>query len=138
MNALKIGMEKSKFEGRKDTMKLIEALEGFEVKLSDDFPQGDKTLRKADHQAFLTEFIFEVKRRHLSPQAGGAEGQDDRSAGLPVPGELKSGPNRTEQPLSARGTVDRRALPGHRPGSGVGAYSHDRTADRPLRRSGRA
>ena len=54
-------MEKSKFDGRKDTMKLIEALEGLEVKRGDDFPQGDKTLRKEDHQAFLQEFIFEVK-----------------------------------------------------------------------------
>ena len=54
-------MEKSKFQGRNDTMKLIEALEGLEMKLSDDFPQGDKTLRKADHQAFLNEFIYEVK-----------------------------------------------------------------------------
>ena len=34
-------------------MKLIEALEGLEVKAGDDFPQGDKTLRKEDHQAFL-------------------------------------------------------------------------------------
>ena len=41
-------------------MKLIEALEGLEVKQGDDFPQGDKTLRKEDHQAFLTEFIFEI------------------------------------------------------------------------------
>lgn len=61
LNAVKIGMEKSKFQGRPDTMKLIEALEGLEMKESDDFPQGDKTLRKADHQAFLQEFIFEVK-----------------------------------------------------------------------------
>jgi branched-chain amino acid transport system substrate-binding protein len=61
MNALKIGMEKSKFEGRKDTMKLIEALEGLEMKEGDDFPQGDKTLRKEDHQAFLRQFIFEIK-----------------------------------------------------------------------------
>jgi branched-chain amino acid transport system substrate-binding protein len=61
MNALKIGMEKSKFQGRKDTMKLIEALEGLEMKEGDDFPQGDKTLRKEDHQAFLREFIFEIK-----------------------------------------------------------------------------
>jgi branched-chain amino acid transport system substrate-binding protein len=60
MNALKIGMEMSKFQGRPDTMKLIEAMEGLEMKLSDDFPQGDKTLRKADHQAFLNEFIYEV------------------------------------------------------------------------------
>jgi branched-chain amino acid transport system substrate-binding protein len=60
VNCLKIGMEKSKFQGRDDTTKLIEALEGLEMKLSDDFPQGDKTLRKADHQAFPQEFIFEV------------------------------------------------------------------------------
>jgi branched-chain amino acid transport system substrate-binding protein len=60
LNALKIGMEMSKFEGRKDTVKLIEALEGLEMKLSDDFPQGDKTLRKADHQAFLNEFLYTV------------------------------------------------------------------------------
>jgi branched-chain amino acid transport system substrate-binding protein len=50
-------MEKSKFRGRQDTMKLIEALEGLVMKESDDFPQGDKTLRKEDHQAFLRQFI---------------------------------------------------------------------------------
>ncbi len=60
LNAVKITMERAKFEGRKDTMKLIEQLEGFEAKAGPDFIQGDKTLRKADHQAFLTEFIFEV------------------------------------------------------------------------------
>jgi branched-chain amino acid transport system substrate-binding protein len=61
MNALKIGMEKSNFQGRDDTMKLIEALEGLEMKEGDDFPQGDKLLRKEDHQAFLREFIFDIK-----------------------------------------------------------------------------
>src|SRR6266852_2476197 len=61
MNALKIGMEKSGFRGREDTMKLIEALEGLEMKEGDDFPQGDKLLRKEDHQAFLREFIFDIK-----------------------------------------------------------------------------
>jgi branched-chain amino acid transport system substrate-binding protein len=61
MNAMKIAMEKSKFQGRADTMKLIEALEGLEVKAGPDFIQGPKTLRKEDHQAFLNEFIFEVK-----------------------------------------------------------------------------
>jgi branched-chain amino acid transport system substrate-binding protein len=61
MNALKIGMEKSGFRGREDTMKLIEALEGLEMKEGDDFPQGDKVLRKEDHQAFVREFIFEIK-----------------------------------------------------------------------------
>ncbi len=60
INCVKIGMEKSKFQGRDDTMKLIEALEGLQMKEGDDFPQGDKTLRKEDHQAFPREFIFEV------------------------------------------------------------------------------
>ena len=61
MNALKVGMEKSKFEGRKDTMKLIEAMEGLEMKLSDEFFTGDKKIRKEDHQAFPLEVIFEMK-----------------------------------------------------------------------------
>ncbi len=61
MNALKVGMEKSNFQGRQDTMKLIEALEGLQMKLSDDFPTGDKLLRKDDHQAFPLEVIFEIK-----------------------------------------------------------------------------
>ena len=61
MNALKVAMEKSGVRGREDTMKLIEALEGLEMKEGDDFPQGDKTLRKEDHQAFLREFIFDIK-----------------------------------------------------------------------------
>jgi branched-chain amino acid transport system substrate-binding protein len=61
INALKLGMQKSSFRGREDTMKLIEALEGLEMKEGDDFPQGDKVLRKEDHQAFIREFIFEMK-----------------------------------------------------------------------------
>src|SRR5262245_50472845 len=61
VNALKIGMQKSGFKGREDTPKLIEALEGLEMKEGDDFPQGDKTLRKEDHQAFLREFLFELR-----------------------------------------------------------------------------
>jgi branched-chain amino acid transport system substrate-binding protein len=61
MNALKLGMEKSKFRGREDTDKLIAAMEGLEMKEGDDFPQGDKTLRKEDHQAFLQQVIAEVR-----------------------------------------------------------------------------
>jgi branched-chain amino acid transport system substrate-binding protein len=60
VNALKMGMQKSGFRGKEDTMKLIEALEGLQMTEGDDFPQGDKTLRKEDHQAFLREFMFEV------------------------------------------------------------------------------
>jgi branched-chain amino acid transport system substrate-binding protein len=61
MNCLKLGIEKSKFQGRADTMKLIEALEGLEMKEGYDFPQGDKTLRAADHQAFSRELIYEIE-----------------------------------------------------------------------------
>jgi branched-chain amino acid transport system substrate-binding protein len=61
MNFLKIGMEKSKFRGREDTDKLIAGLEGIEMKESDDFPQGDKTMRKEDHQAFLRQFITRIE-----------------------------------------------------------------------------
>jgi branched-chain amino acid transport system substrate-binding protein len=65
INMLRIGMVNSKFRGREDSMKLIEALEGLEVKESDDFPQGDKTLRKEDHQAFVNEFIFELENMNF-------------------------------------------------------------------------
>jgi len=60
-NALKLGIEKSGFQGRADTPKLIAALEGLQMKEGYDFPQGDKLLRKEDHQAFVREFIFEVR-----------------------------------------------------------------------------
>ena len=53
MNASSSACEKSGFRGREDTMKLIEALEGLEMKEGDDFPLGDKVLRKEDHQAFI-------------------------------------------------------------------------------------
>jgi branched-chain amino acid transport system substrate-binding protein len=61
MNCLKLGIEKSKFQGRSDTMNLVKALEGLDMKEGDDFPQGDKHLRAEDHQAFVREFIFDVK-----------------------------------------------------------------------------
>lgn len=60
MNCLKLGIEKSKFQGRKDTMNLIKALEGLDMKEGYDFPQGDKHLRAEDHQAFVREFIYDV------------------------------------------------------------------------------
>jgi branched-chain amino acid transport system substrate-binding protein len=61
VNALKLGMQKSGFQGRADTMKLIEALEGLDMKEGEDFPQGDKHLRREDHQAFLREFLYELR-----------------------------------------------------------------------------
>ena len=84
MNTLKLGIQKSGFQGRQDTMKLIEALEGLEMKEGDDFPQGDKTLRREDHQAFLREFIFDMRggKHHILEVV--AEGEDDLPARLHV------------------------------------------------------
>jgi hypothetical protein len=45
-------MEKCDFRGREDSQKLIDALEGLRMTLGDDFPTGDKVMRKEDHQAF--------------------------------------------------------------------------------------
>lgn len=61
LNALKQAMEASKFDSRADTPKLVAALEGMEMKEGYDFPQGDKTLRKADHQAFLRQLLFRIE-----------------------------------------------------------------------------
>ena len=73
INALKLGMVKSKFEGRKDTMKLIEALEGLVMPAGDDFPQGGGVIRKEDHQAFIRQFIFDIKggKHHLLETVAG-------------------------------------------------------------------
>ena len=61
VNALKLGVEKSGFQGRADTPKLIEALEGLTVKAGPDFPTGEKVLRKDDHQVFMRELIYVIK-----------------------------------------------------------------------------
>jgi branched-chain amino acid transport system substrate-binding protein len=60
MNCLKDGIEKSGFQGRADTPKLIAALQGMTMKEGYDFPTGDKILRKEDHQAFVREIIYRV------------------------------------------------------------------------------
>ena len=61
VNALKLGIEKSGFQGRADTPKLIAALEGLTMKEGPDFPTGDKVLRKEDHQAFTRELVYVLK-----------------------------------------------------------------------------
>jgi branched-chain amino acid transport system substrate-binding protein len=60
VNALKLGIEKSHFQGREDSPKLVAALEGLEMKEGPDFPTGDKVLRKEDHQVFMRELIYVI------------------------------------------------------------------------------
>src|SRR6267378_542432 len=75
INCLKLGMEKSGFRGREDSLKLIDALEGLRMTAGDDFPTGDKVMRKEDHQAFPQEFIFEIKggKHHIIATAPGEQ-----------------------------------------------------------------
>jgi len=61
VNALKLGIEKSGFQSRADTPKLVAALEGLTIKEGANFPTGDKVLRKEDHQAFTRELIYVLK-----------------------------------------------------------------------------
>src|SRR6266446_5182731 len=75
INCLKLGMEKSGFRGREDSLKLIDALEGLRMTAGDDFPTGDKVMRKEDHQAFPQEFIFEIKggKHHIIAMTPGEQ-----------------------------------------------------------------
>ena len=54
------------------------------MKEGPDFPQGDKTLRKADHQAFLREFLFEDRERDYKLLETVPKDQNPRPAGLHV------------------------------------------------------
>ena len=101
-------------------MKLIEALEGLEMKEGDDFPQGDKVLRKEDHQAFLREFIFEIKGgKHKIVEVVAKE-----KTSLPVGLQVRLSDLRRS----------RRALPGPTgPGGRLRPYAAHGRPDHPLR-----
>ena len=58
---IKYGIEKSGWRSKKDNADFIAALEGAKVKASDEFPQGDKFIREADHQVFMGLFIQQVR-----------------------------------------------------------------------------
>ena len=79
MNALKIGMEKSGFQGREDTMKLIEALEGLEMKEGDDFPQGDKTAAQGGPPGLPARVHLRDQGRQAQDPRRRPQGEDDRS-----------------------------------------------------------
>ena len=58
---IKHGIEKSGWKSKKDHPGFIQALEGFQAKGSLDFPQGDKTVRAQDHQAFHDQYIERIE-----------------------------------------------------------------------------
>lgn len=66
VNFIKLAMRQVNYQDKKkDTRKMIEALEGMKVKEGDDFPQGDKFMRAEDHQVFCRQFICKVASRQI-------------------------------------------------------------------------
>ncbi|MEW6267195.1 MAG: ABC transporter substrate-binding protein [Thermodesulfobacteriota bacterium] len=62
---IKRGIEKSGWKAKSDTPPFIQALEGLSVEAGFDFPQGDKTMRAQDHQAFTDIYISKVEEGNL-------------------------------------------------------------------------
>jgi branched-chain amino acid transport system substrate-binding protein len=60
--ALKNAIEKVKWQDKKDTPKVIEALEGMELKESLEFPQGSATIRAQDHLIQTGLYIEQVDK----------------------------------------------------------------------------
>ena len=83
MNFLKLGMQKSGFRGREDTMKLIEALEGLRSRKATTSHRATRSLRKEDHQAFLVS-SYSRSRTASTGSWRSSQGGDDLSAGLQV------------------------------------------------------
>ena len=111
MNALKIGMEKSKFRGREDTMKLIEALgRPADESEGDDFPTGRQAAPQGRSPGTsVCKFIFEMKDGKTSHHRDDPGGQDLLPAGLQVcldvsvdDSPLSNCPPRPTRPGSAR------------------------------------
>ena len=103
INALSIGMQKSGFRGRRTRMKLIEALEGLEMKESDDFPQGDKTPPQGGPPGLPARVRLRDPGRQVQDPRDRPQGEDDR-AGAPA-----SSPERgRERPMPERRPRPRR------------------------------
>ncbi len=64
MSLFKEAMKRAGYRGKGDNEKLVDTLAGMTAKQSNDFPQGDVTLRKSDHQGVAQLFIFDVKNGH--------------------------------------------------------------------------
>jgi branched-chain amino acid transport system substrate-binding protein len=60
MMALKHAMLSANFTGKADSQKLISSLAGLNVKQSADFPGGDMTINKNDHQGVQTTYIVKI------------------------------------------------------------------------------
>jgi branched-chain amino acid transport system substrate-binding protein len=65
VNVLKAGIEKSGWQKKEDTPKLVKTLEGMEFKESVDFPQGDMKIRAEDHMTIAGLYVEQVVKGTL-------------------------------------------------------------------------
>ena len=65
VNVLKVGIEKSGWQTKEDTPKLIKTLEGMQFKESIDFPQGDMKIRAEDHMTIAGLCVEQVAKGAL-------------------------------------------------------------------------
>jgi branched-chain amino acid transport system substrate-binding protein len=63
---LKKAIEQSGWKSRKDHPGLIKALEGMQVKESNEFPQGDKYIRPQDHKAVIDFYMSKVENGEIN------------------------------------------------------------------------
>jgi branched-chain amino acid transport system substrate-binding protein len=60
VNLIKKAVEASGWGTKADNTKMVEVLEGMTLEEGEDFPQGTKTIRAEDHQAFTDMFISRI------------------------------------------------------------------------------
>jgi branched-chain amino acid transport system substrate-binding protein len=65
MYVLKAGIEKSGWQTKEDTPKLIKALEGMQFKESVEFPQGPMRIRVEDHMTVAGLYVEQVVKGEL-------------------------------------------------------------------------
>lgn len=64
----KRAVETSGYRDKRDTMKLVQAVEGMTGQKSVEFPQGPFTMRKEDHQGLLNLYIWQLKNGQAQMQ----------------------------------------------------------------------
>ena len=71
----KRGVEAAGYKGKRDTLKVVQAIEGMTGQKSVEFPQGPFTMRREDHQGLLNLYIWQLRngQAHLESVVSSAE-----------------------------------------------------------------
>ena len=84
MNFLKLGIQKSGFRGREDTMKLIEALEGWRSRKATTSRRATRPCARRITRPSCASSSSTIKGGKHKIAGGGAQGEDDRPARLQI------------------------------------------------------